>query len=84
MYQQYLYKKGKINKMIDTFLIEVKPTNSFSVFINEVELIGNKKKLQQKLQNISYIKKLKIHESFWFEPCKLVLKNTVDFPEYHI
>jgi len=65
------------------FLIEVKPPDSFPVFIDEVELRGVKERLQEKLRDINYVKKLGIHESFWFEPCGLVPKDSVDFPDYH-
>jgi len=69
--------------MRNAFLIKVNPTDSFSVFIDEVELRGNKEKLQKRLQDINYVKELGIHESFWFEPCELVLKDSVDFPDFH-
>lgn len=64
------------------YLIKVKTDGLIrNMFIDNAVLTGNKEELTLKLQDINYVNSLGIHESFFFNPLKLIPESEVDFPE---
>ena len=64
---------------MEAYLIKVKPTD-FITFFLDIALYGKKEELYKKMKDMSFVIKLGINESLFFEPFELVREDSICFP----